>query len=189
MFSEKKVKNMLYSYQECISKYQSDYKIKKAIEQKELFQLEKGIYSDSKYASHLEIFAKKYPNAIVTMNSAFYHYGLTDTIPDYSHLATERDAAKIKDDRVKQSFIPKEVLGLGVVIDVHIDFMVKIYSKERMLVELVRHKSKLPYDYYKEIINNYRKLIYELDIQEVEEIAMAFPRNKKIIKILQDEVF
>ena len=154
-----------------------------------LFQLEKGIYSDFKYVSDLEILAKKYPNAIVTMDSAFYYYGLTDTIPNYSYLATERDAAKIRDSRVKQSFLPKNVLGLGVVTKSHPGFSVKIYSKERMLVELARHKSRLPYDYYKEIIVNYRKKIYELDIQEIQEIVRLFPRANKINQIIQDEVF
>lgn len=180
---------MLYSYQECIVRYQSDYQIKKAIEKGELFQIEKGIYSDKEYASDVEIFMKKYPNAIMTMNSAFYHYGLTDTIPEYSYLATERDAAKIKDKRIKQKFISKEILEVGVTKEIHVDYTINIYSKERMLIELVRHKSKLPYDYYKEIIGNYRKLIYDLDIQEVEEIALVFPKSNKIMQILQDEVF
>jgi len=26
---------------------------------------------------------------------------------------------------------------------------IKLYSKERLLVELVRHKNKIPFDYYK----------------------------------------
>lgn len=180
---------MLYSYQECIEKYNSDYQIRKAIENGELFQLDKGIYSDIEHASHLEICAKKYPNAVVTMDSAFYHYGLTDTIPNCSHLATDRDASKIRDEKVKQSFLPKEVLKLGIVSETEQDYVINIYSKERMLIELVRYKSKLPYDYYKEIINNYRKLIYDLDIQEIEELAAAFPRGNKIMQTLQDEVF
>lgn len=180
---------MLYSYQECILKYKSDYQIKKAIESGELFLLEKGIYSDSPYVFQLEIFAKKYPNAIVTMDSAFYHYGLTDTIPRVSYLATDRDASKIKDERVKQCFVSRDVLELGVVNETQRDYEVKIYSKERMLIELVRHKSKLPYDYYKEIIGNYRKIICELDIQELQEMASMFPRSNKIVQTLQDEVF
>ena len=48
------------------------------------------------------------------------------------------------------------------------DYEIKIYSKERMLIEVVRNKSKLPYDYYKEIIGRHRKLVNEMDIQEVQ---------------------
>lgn len=180
---------MLYSYQECMEKYQNDYQIRKAIEKGELFQLEKGVYSDKEYVSHLEICSKKYPDAVLTMNSAFYHYNLTDTIPERSYLATDRDATKIKDERVKQCFVPEKVLELGVKSVPNVDYELKIYSKERMLIELVRHKTKLPYDYYKEIIGNYRKLVHELDIQEIEELAAEFPRSKKIMQMLQDEVF
>lgn len=180
---------MIYSYQECIARYQNDYQLKKAIENGELYQIEKGLYSDFKYVSESEVLAKKYPHAIVTMNSAFYHYGLTDTIPTQSYLATDRDATKIKDSRIKQFYIPRDILELGVVREEQVDYSIRIYSKERMLVELVRNKSKFPYDYYKEIVNNYRKMIDQLDIQAVEEIALAFPKSNKIIKTLQDEVF
>ena len=72
---------MLLSYQECIEKYGSDYKIKKNINEGQLFVAEKGIYSDTKYVPELGIISKKYPNGIITLNSAFYYYGLTDTIP------------------------------------------------------------------------------------------------------------
>ena len=41
---------------------------------------------------------------------------------------------------------------------------ISMYTKERMLVELLRKKNKLPFDYYKEILGNYRKIIYELDV-------------------------
>lgn len=180
---------MLYTYQECIEKYGSDYQTRKVIEKGELFQLEKGIYSDTQYATEEEILAKKYPEAILTMDSAFYHYGLTDTIPDYSHLATDRDASKMKDERVKQCFLPKEVVELGVVREKQIGYEIKIYSKERMLIEVVRNKSKLPYDYYKEIIGRYRKLVNELDIQKVQEMAVAFPKSNKIMERLESEVF
>ena len=50
----------------------------------------------------LEIIMKKYPNAILTLNSAFYYYGLTDTIPDHYYVATPKSNRKIEDVRVKQ---------------------------------------------------------------------------------------
>ena len=38
------------------------------------------------------------------------------------------------------------------------DIKIRIYDKERMLIELVRNKNKISYDMYKEIINNYRDI-------------------------------
>ncbi len=34
---------------------------------------------------------------------------------------------------------------------------INIYDKERMLIELIRNKNQMAFDYYKEIISNYRK--------------------------------
>ena len=47
----------------------------------------------------LEIIMKKYPNAILTLNSAFYYYGLTDTIPDHYYVATPKINRNIEDVR------------------------------------------------------------------------------------------
>lgn len=60
----------------------------------------------------LEIIMKKYPNAILTLNSAFYYYGLTDTIPDRYYVATPKSNRKIEDVRVKFSFdLYKEIIS------------------------------------------------------------------------------
>ena len=90
---------------ECLEKYGSDYFIEKKIEEGELFKVGKGIYSEKKYVPEIAMFVYKYPNAVVTMKSAFYFHGLTEVIPDECDLATTRDDTKIKDERVKQYFI------------------------------------------------------------------------------------
>ena len=66
---------------------------------------------------------------------------------------------------------------------------IKVYSKERMLVELIRHKNKIPFDYYKEIISNYRNKIYELDEEWFEENIEKFPGSKKLFDTIQLEVY
>ena len=58
-----------------------------------------------------------------------------------------------------------------------------------MLIELLRYKNKLPYDYYKEILGNYRNLIYELDIERIQEYVSIFPKSKTISALLDSEVF
>ena len=64
-----------------------------------------------------------------------------------------------------------------------------IYDKERMLIELLRFKNKFPFDYYKEIIGNYRNIIYNLDIERIQDYATSFPRSKMINDALEMEVF
>ena len=50
-------------------------------------------------------------------------------------------------------------------------------------------KKKMLFDYYKEIIANYRKLIYELDIQAVQEYAEQLPKTRLVMETLRLEVF
>lgn len=58
-----------------------------------------------------------------------------------------------------------------------------------MLVELLRNKNKLPFDYYKEVLGNYRKITDQLSIPEIEDYAYVMPKSKMIMEALQLEVF
>lgn len=173
---------------ECLEQYGSDYLIEKKVEEGELFKVGKGVYSEKKYVPEMAVFSYKYPNAVITMKSAFFFHGLTDVIPDECDLATKRNAAKIKDKRVKQYFVADDFFEEGIEIaDCH-GYDIQIYNKERMLIELVRYKSKLPFDYYKEIILNYRRLLPRLNIQKIQDYALMAPKSNKVMEIIQLEV-
>ncbi len=173
---------------ECLEKYGSDYYIEKKIENGELYKICKGVYSEKKYVPEIAVFTYKYPNAVLTMKSAFYFHGLTDVIPDECELATTRDAAKIRDGKVKQYFVQDDFFEEGIETADYKGYDIRIYNKERMLIELVRYKSKLPFDYYKEIILNYRKLLPKLDMQKIQDYALMAPKSNKVLAIIQMEV-
>lgn len=92
--------------EQCLQEYGSDYYIQKKVESGALFRIDKGVYSLKQHVPEIAVLMYKYPNAVVTMQSAFYMHGLTDVIPDEYDLATTRNAAKIPDKRVKQYFVP-----------------------------------------------------------------------------------
>lgn len=180
---------MIYTYSECLKKWSSDYRIKKQLASKNLFQIEKGFYADTQDVSTLALLAKKYPKAVFTMNSAFYYHGLTDVIPDEYHIATDKHSIYLNDKRIRQYYIQSDIFGLGVITMQRRDATIKIYDRERMLIELLRYKNKLPFDYYKEILGNYRNLISELDIERIQEYAATFPKHRMISQMLVAEVF
>ena len=180
---------MLTSYNECLNIFGSDYQINKKISSGSLYKISSGIYSDTKRTNELEIISFKYPYAVFTMDSAFYYHSLTDVIPDKYYLATQKDATKISSSKVKQYFHRDNIFEIGIT---DIDYQgtnIKIYDTERMLIELVRYKNKLPFDYYKEIIENYRKRIDSLDIQKLQEYISKFSRQDKIFETIELEVF
>jgi len=180
---------MIITYAECLDKWQSDYQIKKQIAAGNLFQIEKGVYADNPDVSTLAVLSAKYPKAVFTMDSAFYYHSLTDVIPDKYHIATDKHSIYLSDKRIRQYYVQSDIFNIGVMTMTRRDAIFKIYDRERMLIELLRYKNKLPYDYYKEILGNYRNMIYELDIERIQEYASTFPRHKMISDALDAEVF
>ena len=180
---------MVYTYNECLKDYKSAYQIRKAVKEGKIYMLEKGIYSDKPEAATLAIVVAKYPSAIITMDTAFYYHGFTDVIPDEYCIATPESSRALRDKRIRQCFVKDEILNIGVTEMERQGVKVRIYDKERMLIELLRFKNKLPFDYYKEILRNYRNHIYDLDIERIQEYVSIFPRHKMISETLDSEVF
>ena len=174
---------------ECLEKYGSDYYINRLVEEGKLFRVDKGIFSEKEHVPELALLSFKYPKAIITMETAFYLYGLTDEVPDVCSMATKREAAPIADNRVKQVFMPKELLGLGTTTMDYQGYDIQIFDRERLLVELVRYKSKLPFAYYKEVLGNYRRILPQLNSEKIRNYAEAVPKSDMVIRTLKTEVY
>lgn len=179
---------MIYSYSECLTKYDSPYKLKRAVEDSSIFKIEDGIYSDEESPSSLEVIMKKYPNAILCGEYAFYVHDLTDVVPDQYSIATKSKAARINDPRVFQVYMRDDILPLGCITKEIEGVEVRIYDKERMLIELLRNKNVMPRDLYKEILLSYRKIVFDLDIRRIQEYIKVFPKSKMIKKAFSEEV-
>ena len=179
---------MLYSFQEILKKYGTRNNIGEAIKNGEIYKLKNNVYSDKKYVNPIAIVSKKYPSGIITMDSAFYYYNLTDVIPQRVYLATNRNSNKIMDEKIVQIFMPKDILNKGKTeIDINGN-KVNIYDRERLLIELIRKRASIPFDYYKEIIDNYRQISYELDMYKIEEYVALFKNEVNLKSILQLKV-
>lgn len=181
---------MVYNYKEIIQLYKSDYQLKKAIDNQEIYKLESGIYSDKSYVNeNLVVICKKYPNSIITMDSAFYYYNLTDVIPQKTYIVSARDSYKVNNDNIVQTFLPKQIVNKGKIEIKTPEGIINIYDRERLLVELLRKKNQIQFDYYKEIISNYREIIGNLDMSKVEEYSVLFRNANSIFKTVQREVY
>lgn len=180
---------MLYTYKELLKEYGTQYNISKLLVGGKIYKVDDKMYSDQKHVSKLAILTKRYPDAIMTMNSAFYYYSLTDDVPMHIYMVSQRNGTKIKDVHVIQTFESAHTFGLGKQTMMIRDATINIYSKERMLIELIKNKNKLPFDYYKEIISNYRRIVEDLNIDIIEEYASVMYKGDYIMNTLQLEVF
>lgn len=180
---------MIKTYKEILNKYGSDYQINKTLEKNEIHKVDRGLYSDTKYNDELEIISKKYPNAIFTLDSAFYYWNLIDVIPEKYYIATGSKDYRIKSEKVVQIFTSQDRLNVGkTTLEVN-SVSINIYDRERLLIELLRRKNTMAFDYYKEIITNYRKIKDELDTRKIENYLKLYNNESSLYNALMREVY
>lgn len=180
---------MLYRTDEILKKYKTNIELEKAIKNNKIFKIDHGIYSDKEIVDPMILFSKKYENSIITMDTAFYFYNLTDIIPDKVYLATNRNSNTIKRENIIQVWVPKEKLNVGKEKIKVNGNTINIYNKERLLVELIRKRNQIPFDYYKEIINNYRKIVDTLDSYKIEQYIALYKNENTLGNIILREVY
>ena len=181
---------MIMSYSECCEKFGGRYRAESLIRKGDLHKVAPGLYSDMSRWSDVEVVLARYPNAVLTLQSAYYYYDLSDSIPETFHLATDRDATKIYDNRVVQHFLPKGTDEIGVVTYKYADANIpRIFDKERLLIETARNKTKLPYDLYKEVVESFRKIKGTLYPAKLTDYLDVFPKKDSILRTIESEVF
>ena len=179
---------MLLSFNEAVEKYGSQYRLSQALAKEQVYKIEEGVYSTNRLEPELVTVMKKYPKAVLTGEYAFYCHGLTDVIPEKYDLATPSKSSKLKDKRIRQIYVREDLFPLGIEDKEIEGNRIRIYDKERMLIELLRNKNVMPYDLYKEILMHYRQQINDLEIWRIQEYASVFPKSKMISKALDEEV-
>ena len=183
---------MIYTSKELTEKYSNFYGINQLLKEGKIFKVAHGLYSDvNPLLAELECLFAQYPNAILSMESAYAFYGLTDYIPEKYCVATKQNAHKIPNEKVTQLFITEDILGIGKQTVPTKYGTINIYDKERMLVELFRLKRKFEYSFFKEVVNSYRVLASkgELDSYKIAKYCSLFRNGKSVMLEIQKVVF
>lgn len=179
---------MIYTYVDLKKRGLTNYKIKKAVEEGYLIKIDKGVYSDKPDASKLEILCSSYPYIIITLNSALFFYGLIKKEPKTIYIATKQKARKINYPNIKQIYMSDYLLNIGVAKMNYKNIRMNVYNLERLLIEVVRNKTKMQYDIYKEAIENYSRISKLLNKKKLDEYLTYF-KDERIVKRIQNEVF
>lgn len=175
---------MVYTYKKVLEKYGTHYKLIRAIKSGKIIKLNRGMYASSSDYSDFDYIVTKYHKTVFTMDSAFYLLGLTKAIPNKYYLATKRTALRMKEDNIVQYYQVNNIYNIGIVNIKINNLTVKVYDKERMLIELIRNKNRLNQDYFNEILDNYKKIKNNLNIKKINKYLKAFNTKKYILDII-----
>ena len=168
----------VYNYKEVKEKFKSQYNIEVQITRKKLFKIAKGLYSDTKNVDELVILFKKYPDCILTLESAFYYYELSEYKPNKITVGTRRNFTRIPMSNVEQFFYSNTRLDDNSIHYIKDGLEVNVFSRERLLVELIRNKKRFNQEYYKEVYDNFLRISDSLDEELVVKYAKMY-RNKE----------
>lgn len=182
--------SMLLTFSEAVERLGSRHFVRKAVRGGLLHPISRGLYSlDETDPDPLAIIAAKHPNAVVTGLTALYVHGLVDSPPEKIDLATKRGGTKINDPLVHQYAVPAEWLNLGRTEAEFDGAKIAVYDLERMLLELMRSRNKLPYDLYREAVSSYRRRADKLDIYKLQDYSERMPRGESHLARAMKEVF
>ncbi len=179
---------MLYLHRQLQKQGLSNYQIQKLVKEGKLYFIQKGVYSPTPKVNDLELIAKKHPNAIFTLTTACYCYGLIKKKYTPYMIATKQKDRPIKDAMVKQIFMKDELYPIGIsqVRFQNVDILA--YDLERLLIEVVRNKTTLDFDVYSEIINSFKKIKSLLNKKKLEQYLPNF-KDPRIIKRINKELW
>ncbi len=180
---------MLLTYKEANAQSGGQYGLRQAVKSGEIRHLGRNLYATEASDSILGSLAKLYPDTVVTGPTALYLHNLIDLPPERVDVATKRGGTKITNPAIQPSYIPEDWLQVGATTTIHDGTEVRVFDLERMLLELMRSRNKLPYDIYREAVNSYRRLADRLDMYKLEEYAKRIPRGGSYLNRVLEEVF
>ncbi len=173
---------MIYTYQELLKIYGNQRQVANAVKAGKFFLISRGIYSDEFHQITPEYIAKRYPSVIFTGQTAFYHYGYTTDAGSTYDVACKLGTTRIKHPMIHQTYQTSSIFDVG---KTQINGM-NFYDKERMLIELVRGKSSFSYDYYKEVLDGFRKDSKQIDLYKVSQYVKRFKNRNSLIKKIRE---
>ncbi len=116
-------------------------------------------WQDEKAFTEVSIICSLFPEAIICGISAAMYYGYTDRVPEIWHIAVDNKSArnkfKLDFPRIKPHFIEEKRLYIGV-SEGNIDgITVKIYDRERLVCDCLRHVNTMDGEEFNTVIQRY----------------------------------
>ena len=135
--------------------------IQKLIQDGYIEKIRYGYYQwvDHDNPSEAVIIKHLFPDGVLCMDTALFYQGYSDRIPQSWHIAVSKDSGKsrFKLDYpfVKPYYIEPGLLDLGVYIGDIDGNQVRIYDKERIICDCLRHEKKMDREIFNKAIQHY----------------------------------
>ena len=114
---------------------------------------------DSNNLSEVLTITRLFPDGILCMDTALRHYGYSDRTPAQWHIAvskySNRTRFKIDYPFIKPYYVAPEILEIGLCEQEIDGNKVKMYDKERVICDCLRHRNKMDKEIFNKAIQSY----------------------------------
>lgn len=160
-------------------------RIQSFVAEGKLTRVKNGYYTSKllKYTEE-ELVVAMFPDGVFTLESGAYYYGYLKKRPAHWSIAisknTSKSRFKLDYPIVIPSYTEPDVLERGVTeIDVA-DKKMKIYTKERLICDILKYQEKMEPKEFKEAV-----LAYIMDEDKNVADLMKFAKERKVLKKVQ----
>lgn len=109
--------------------------------------------------SEAKLISQLYPDGIICMTSALFYYRYSDRTPPNWDIAIDRNVSKARFNidypYVKPYYIEKAHLQYGVTEGQYEDCVLKIFDRDRLICECIKHENKMDKEIYNKAIRSY----------------------------------
>ena len=115
--------------------------------------------TDSENMSEAITITRLFPDGILCMDTALWHYSYSDRTPSRWHIAVDkysnRTRFNIDYPFVKAYFVMPDVLKIGLCEQEIDSTKVRMYDKERIICDCLRYRNKIDKELFNKAIQNY----------------------------------
>ncbi|MCR5545116.1 MAG: type IV toxin-antitoxin system AbiEi family antitoxin domain-containing protein [Lachnospiraceae bacterium] len=160
-------------------------RVQKFVEEGKLTRVKNGYYT-SKLLNYTEeqLVVAMFPDGVLTLESGAYYYGYLKNRPAHWSIAisknTSKSRFKLDYPIVTPFYTEPDVLSRGVSEMEIAGEKMKVYTKERLICDILKYQEKMDGKEFKEAVLNY----IQDDDKNVAEL-MKFAKERKVLKKVQ----
>lgn len=123
--------------------------ISKLLDSGDIVRIKRGYYqlANIDEPNEVAVIIKLFPEAVFCMDTALFHYGYSDRTPLGWHFAVNRNISKSRLNLTYPPIIPYYIdgkyLDIGISSTEISGIQVKIYDRERVVCDCLKHKNKM----------------------------------------------
>ncbi|MFP3155313.1 type IV toxin-antitoxin system AbiEi family antitoxin domain-containing protein [Lachnospiraceae bacterium ZAX-1] len=124
-------------------------------------KLKQGYYYfiDEYNTNEIDIIKRLYPDAILCMHTALFHYGYSDRTPSEWNLAVDKNISrykiKIEYPFIKSYLFEPHLLDIGLTEQIIDNTYARIYDKDRTICDCLRYMGKMDKEIFNKAIQKY----------------------------------